>query len=63
MRIAADTGGTFTDLVFEDNDGGLTVSKASTTPADPIAGVLALAEAVRSAFALVGPMERSGSAT
>lgn len=40
MRIAADTGGTFTDLVFEDEHGNLTLSKASTTPADPITGVL-----------------------
>jgi len=40
MRIAADTGGTFTDVVFEDDEGKLTLSKASTTPADPISGVL-----------------------
>ncbi len=40
MRIAADTGGTFTDVVFEDDQGKLTLSKASTTPADPISGVL-----------------------
>jgi len=40
MRIAADTGGTFTDVVFEDDQGQLTLSKASTTPADPISGVL-----------------------
>ncbi len=40
MRIAADTGGTFTDVVFEDDQGQLTLSKASTTPADPIGGVL-----------------------
>ena len=40
MRIAADTGGTFTDLVFEDELGRLTLSKSSSTPSDPIAGVL-----------------------
>lgn len=40
VRIAADTGGTFTDLVYEDGDGELSLCKASTTPADPISGVL-----------------------
>ena len=40
MRVAADTGGTFTDLVLEGRDGRLWLSKASTTPADPIDGVL-----------------------
>ena len=40
MRFAVDTGGTFTDLVVETDDGGLRMYKAPTTPADPIAGVL-----------------------
>lgn len=40
MRFAVDTGGTFTDLVIEDNDGTLHMFKASTTPEDPIQGVL-----------------------
>ena len=40
MRFAVDTGGTFTDLVVESDDGGLRMYKAPTTPADPIAGVL-----------------------
>ncbi len=40
MRFAVDTGGTFTDLVVESDDGGLRMYKAPTTPSDPIAGVL-----------------------
>src|SRR4051812_34111574 len=31
-RIAVDTGGTFSDVVVTDEDGRLSVSKASTTP-------------------------------
>ncbi len=40
MRFACDTGGTFTDLIVEDDQGALTMYKASTTPADPVKGVL-----------------------
>jgi N-methylhydantoinase A len=40
MRFAIDTGGTFTDLVVEDADGTLHMFKASTTPDDPVRGVL-----------------------
>lgn len=40
MRFATDTGGTFTDLVVEDDDGTITMHKAATTPADPVQGVL-----------------------
>ncbi len=40
MRFACDTGGTFTDLIVEDNDGALRMYKAPTTPDDPIQGVL-----------------------
>ncbi|RLA05257.1 MAG: hydantoinase/oxoprolinase family protein [Gammaproteobacteria bacterium] len=40
MRFACDTGGTFTDLVVEDDDGSLSMFKASTTPDDPVRGVL-----------------------
>jgi len=40
MRFAVDTGGTFTDLVVEDSDGGLSLYKSPTTPEDPVAGVL-----------------------
>jgi N-methylhydantoinase A len=39
MRMACDTGGTFTDLVVEDGD-RIRVFKAPTTPHDPVAGVL-----------------------
>ena len=40
MRFAVDTGGTFTDLLLEDGAGARFMFKASTTPADPIDGVL-----------------------
>lgn len=40
MRIACDTGGTFTDLIVEDDDGALDMYKASTTPHDPVIGVI-----------------------
>ena len=39
MRIAVDTGGTFTDLVLENNT-SLQMFKTSTTPKDPIEGIL-----------------------
>src|ERR1700731_3972530 len=39
MRLACDTGGTFTDLLVED-EGKVRMYKASTTPRDPVAGVL-----------------------
>ena len=40
MRFAVDTGGTFTDLIVEGDGGDLHMFKASTTPADPIRGVI-----------------------
>ena len=40
MRFACDTGGTFTDLIVEDEDGTLSMYKAATTPEDPVLGVL-----------------------
>jgi len=40
LRFAVDTGGTFTDLVVAEDDGRLSLHKASTTPADPVAGVI-----------------------
>ncbi|MEE2759948.1 MAG: hydantoinase/oxoprolinase family protein [Pseudomonadota bacterium] len=40
MRFACDTGGTFTDLIVEDDDGGVSLYKAPTTPEDPVLGVL-----------------------
>src|SRR5215468_10700478 len=41
MRLACDVGGTFTDLVLEDEAGGLRLYKSPTTPADPLVGLLA----------------------
>jgi N-methylhydantoinase A len=40
MRFACDTGGTFTDLIVEDDQDRLHMYKAATTPADPVKGVL-----------------------
>lgn len=40
MRFATDTGGTFTDLIIEDDDGSISLYKAPTVPSDPPAGVL-----------------------
>ncbi len=46
MRFATDTGGTFTDLIVEYDDGRWAMYKASTTPDDPVVGVInALAKA------------------
>jgi len=41
MRLACDVGGTFTDLVLEDEAGHLHLYKSPTTPADPLVGLLA----------------------
>jgi N-methylhydantoinase A len=40
MRLACDTGGTFTDLVVHNNAGEMRMYKASTVPSDPTRGVL-----------------------
>jgi len=40
MRFACDTGGTFTDLIVQDEALGLRMYKAATTPHDPAEGVL-----------------------
>src|SRR3954470_6767194 len=40
MRISIDTGGTFTDLVLESERFGRRMVKVSTTPDDPVRGVL-----------------------
>jgi N-methylhydantoinase A len=40
MRISVDTGGTFTDLVVEDPPGQLRIFKSSTTPDNPVSGVM-----------------------
>src|SRR4051812_34205983 len=52
MRFAVDTGGTFTDLVVEDDAGGLRMFKAATTPADPVRGVLDALELAGRSFGL-----------
>jgi N-methylhydantoinase A len=44
VRFATDTGGTFTDLVVEDDDAELRLYKSPTTPHDPVEGVLAVME-------------------
>jgi N-methylhydantoinase A len=40
MRFATDTGGTFTDLIIEDDTGHIQMFKAATVPAEPVKGVL-----------------------
>jgi N-methylhydantoinase A len=40
MRFAVDTGGTFTDLLVEDDEGALHLFKSPTTPDDPVRGAL-----------------------
>ena len=41
MRFATDTGGTFTDLLIEDEAGSIHMFKAATVPSEPVEGVLA----------------------
>ena len=50
MRFAVDTGGTFTDLVMEDDRGVLHMFKAATTPDDPVRGILDVVDAAARAF-------------
>jgi N-methylhydantoinase A len=50
MRFAVDTGGTFTDLIVEDDAGALHMFKASTVPSQPIRGVLDALEVAAKAF-------------
>ena len=40
MRLAIDTGGTFTDLVLESDSGEYSIFKSDTTPWDPVEGIL-----------------------
>ncbi|MFN8202937.1 MAG: hydantoinase/oxoprolinase family protein [Solirubrobacteraceae bacterium] len=40
MRFAVDTGGTFTDLVIEDDAENLSLHKSPTTPEDPVRGII-----------------------
>jgi N-methylhydantoinase A len=50
MRFAVDTGGTFTDLLVEQDDGSLSMHKAATTPDDPIRGVIDSLKVAAEAF-------------
>lgn len=52
MRFACDTGGTFTDLVVEDDAGVWRTFKAATTASDPTAGVLDALQLASDAFDL-----------
>lgn len=52
MRVAVDTGGTFTDLIVEGDDGLLRMFKASTTPGRPLEGVGAALEIAAADFGL-----------
>ena len=52
MRLACDTGGTFTDLIVEDDDGNLDMFKASTTPQDPVLGIINAVELAAQAAGL-----------
>lgn len=45
-RLGIDVGGTFTDVVVMEEDGGLLVEKVPSTPADPSVGILAGIEQV-----------------
>jgi N-methylhydantoinase A len=40
MRFATDTGGTFTDLIIENDAGHIQMFKAATVPSEPVKGVL-----------------------
>ncbi len=51
-RFAVDTGGTFTDLVVQDDTGLARLFKARTTPSDPIQGVLDALEAAANGYGL-----------
>lgn len=39
-RMGVDVGGTFTDFIYVDDDGAISVYKTSTTPADPSIGMM-----------------------
>ncbi len=62
MRFAVDTGGTFTDLVVESDDGSIAMFKAATTPEDPITGVLDSLQVAAEAFGMErGALLKGGS--
>jgi N-methylhydantoinase A len=50
MRLSADVGGTFTDLVVETKEGVFQLFKAPTTPHDPVIGVLNAVDRAAAAF-------------
>jgi N-methylhydantoinase A len=50
MRLSADVGGTFTDLVVETKDGLFQLFKAPTTSRDPVVGMLDAIDRAASAF-------------
>lgn len=50
MRFAIDTGGTFTDLAVDDGNGQLFQFKSSTTPDDPVQGLLDVLEVAAKSF-------------
>lgn len=52
MRFVVDTGGTFTDLVVEDDRGHLHPFKSPSRPEDPVAAVLDVLELAAAAFGL-----------
>ena len=60
MRFAVDTGGTFTDLVLEDDRGALRMFKASTTPDDPADGIMDAVAVAADSMALPVPNLLSG---
>ncbi len=62
IRVGVDVGGTFTDFLVKDNEGGARVYKTSTTPHDPTIGFFnglgkAAAEAGRSLEEWLGEVE------
>ena len=54
LRFAVDTGGTFTDLAIAFPDGGLRLYKSASTPADPVAAVLAAFETAAADLGMAG---------
>lgn len=52
MRLSIDTGGTFTDLVVEDDSGRLAIYKSPTTPNDPLQGILNVVDRAADAMQL-----------
>jgi N-methylhydantoinase A len=52
MRFAVDTGGTFTDLVIEDEASQLSIFKSATVPADPVQGILKVFEVAAQEWAM-----------